>query len=74
MDEFDALGDMLGSAKWELSAAEEYKNDLAQPAWSTVPGIQSSTSHAIVPSVTVQSDPAGPCSAKQWEKVQKMVA
>ena len=71
--EFNAIGDMLASTSWELPQAMEYKNDLVQPQFLGVAGVEKAESDAIA----VQSakvDPLGPPSAEQWSKVHKMVA
>jgi len=72
-EEFNALGDMLAQMTWELPQVEEYKNDLVQPEFLGQAAVPPSTSQtlAIIPSA--QPDPAGPCTAKQWDKATKMV-
>ena len=74
-DEFDALGHMLSSAKWELPMVEEYKNDLAQPQYqaSSSLGVPKSTSNAVVVQQP-KPDPMSPATPEQWIKVDKMVA
>ena len=72
-EEFSAVGDMLASIQWELPSVQEYKNDLAQPAFLGIPGVPASTSQTMVASGS-KPDPHGPCSPEQLTKVQKMVA
>ena len=72
-EEFSAVGDMLASIQWELPSVQEYKNDLAQPAFLGIPGVPTSTSQTMVASGS-RSDPLGPCLPEQWEKLKKMVA
>lgn len=72
VDEFEALGDMLGSAKWEMCAPEEYKNDLAQPSF-LVNQSASNCQLALLPQ-QAKPDENGPCTEKQWLKVKAMVA
>jgi len=69
--ELSALGNMLGSASWQLPQAEEYKNDLVQPAFLSIQ--PQATSTAIV-AQTVKPDPNGPATEGQWTNVNKMVA
>ena len=71
--EFGAIGDMLSACSWELPNAEELKNDLAMPAIIDMPGVGKSTSSSIV-MAGHRPDPAGPASADQWVKANKMVA
>ena len=72
-EEFSAVGDMLASIQWELPSVQEYKNDLAQPAFLGIPGVPASTSQTMVASGS-KPDPHGPCSPEQLTKAQKMVA
>jgi hypothetical protein len=72
--EFAAIGNMLSSATWELPQAEEYKNDLAQPAFLGVPGMPQSSCQALVPQPPPRTDPNSPATEEQWAKVAKMVA
>ena len=43
-EEMDALGDMLSSAQWTFPEAQEYKNELVQPAFLGVDGVPKSAS------------------------------
>ena len=72
-EEFSAVGDMLASIQWELPSVQEYKNDLAQPAFLGIQGVPASTSQTMVASGS-KPDPHGPCSPEQLTKAQKMVA
>ena len=72
--EFQAIGDMLCKASWELNQAEEYKNDLVQPSFLGVEAVPKSSAQGLVASVAARADPAGPASDDQWKKVNKMVA
>ena len=72
-EEFSAVGDMLASIQWELPSVQEYKNDLAQPAFLGIPGVPTSSSQTMVAAGS-KPDPHGPCPPEQWAKLQKMVA
>ena len=72
--EFDAIGDMLSAAKWELPAAQEYKNDLVQPAFLAIEGVPKAASQGIAVVAASKIDPEGPATDDQWKKVIKMVA
>ena len=66
------MGDMLSKMKWELPEVQEYKGDLAQPAFNYQrPENQENTVPAIL---NRKPDPEDPASQEQWGKVQKMVA
>ena len=71
-DEFNALGDMLARAKWDLPEVEEYKGDLVMPSFLPQSLGNQVTPNQVAPSA--KPDPDGPPSAEQWAKVQKMVA
>ena len=71
--QFDALGDMLSSARWDSPQAQEYKNDLQQPEFLGVMGIPTSASQSIVPQPP-KLDPSAPANDDQWKKINKMVA
>ena len=73
-NEFAAIGNMLGSATWELPAAEEYKNDLMQPSFLGLPGIPQASSQALVPQPVARTDPNAPATDEQWKKLAKMAA
>ena len=71
--EFTAIGNGLAAATWELPAAEEYKNDLVQPAFLGMPGGHHfAASTAIVP--VPKTDPNAPATDDQWKKLAKMAA
>ena len=72
-EEMDALGDMLSSAQWNFPEAQEYKNDLVQPAFLGLAEVPKSTSQSIVPA-TPKMDPNQPAAEDQWKKLHKMVA
>ena len=72
-EEMDALGDMLSSAQWTFPEAQEYKNELVQPAFLGVAGVPKSASQSIVPA-TPRMDPNQPAADEQWKKLHKMVA
>ena len=72
-DELDALGGMLGSAQWSFPDFQEYKNELAQPAFLGLDGVPKSTSQTMV-TATPKVDPNQPAADEQWKKLQKMVA
>ena len=72
-EEFNAIGDMLSSAKWELPQAQEYKNDLVQPHFLALPAVPKAESNALS-IVGRKPDPEGPCTEDQWTKVLKMGA
>ena len=69
----DALGDMLSSAQWNFPQAQEYKNELVQPAFLGLAAVPKSDSQTIVPA-TPRMDPAAPAADEQWKKLNKMVA
>ena len=71
-DQFEAIGNMLSTATWELPNAQEFQNDLVQPDFLGVQAIPPSTSVAVVP--TPKIDPNAPASDEQWKKMNKMVA
>ena len=71
-DEFEALGDWIAGENWALPNPEEYRNDLAQPAFLAVSGVPTSKSTTI--EVHQKRDPNGPASEDQWVKAAKMVA
>jgi len=73
-DEFDAIGDMLSAAKWDLPAAQEYKNDLVQPCFPSVEGVPKAASQNLAVVPAARPDPEGPATDEQWKKVNKMVA
>ena len=72
-DEMDALGDVLSSAQWNFPAAQEYKNELVQPAFLGLAEVPKSKSQAMVPA-TPRMDPEAPAADEQWKKLNKMVA
>ena len=65
---------MLAQVAWEMPQAQEYKNDLVQPAFLDMPGVAKSTSAALAIQDFKKPDPAGPATDDQWKKVNKMVA
>jgi len=69
---FQALGDMLAQVTWEMPQAQEYMNDLVQPAFLGEMVPKSSTACLAIAAKT--PDPAGPSCEEQWKKVNKMVA
>ena len=71
-DEFQALGDMLSSMKWELPEVQEYKGDLAQPPF-LIQGL--ANQQANMPAImNKKPSPEDPATDEQWGKVQKMAA
>ena len=73
-DEFEALGNWMAEENWALPNAEEYRNDLAQPAFLAVSGVPASKSTTIMAADTRKVDPNGPATEDQWKKAAKMVA
>ena len=71
-DEFEALGDWMAGENWALPNPEEYRNDLAQPAFLAVSGVPTSKSTTI--EVHRKVDPNAPATEDQWVKAAKMVA
>ena len=71
--EFQAMSDMLGSAQWNMPAAQEYRNDLVQPAFLAIEGVPRAASSSIMPAAP-RIDPEGPATEDQWKKCVKMVA
>ena len=71
-EQFDALGDMLSSAQWAFPVAQEYKNELVQPAFLGLTAVPKADSQAIV-QTPPKFDPAAPASDEQWRKLNKMV-
>ena len=72
-DEMDALGDVLSSAKRNFPEAQEYKNELVQPAFLGLAAVPKSESQTMMPA-TPRMDPAAPAAEEQWKKLNKMVA
>ena len=70
--EFDALGDMLSSAQWAFPEAQEYKNELVQPAFLGLTAVPKAESQAIV-QTPPKIDPEAPAADEQWRKLNKMV-
>ena len=72
--EFNAIGDFLSSAKWDVPACQEYKNDLVQPDFlQPVQGVPKAATGSLIPSAP-KPDPESPATEDQWKKVAKMVA
>ena len=72
-EEMDALGDMVSAAQWNFPEAQEYKNDLVQPAFLGSDEVQKSTSQTMV-TAPHKMDPNQPAAEEQWKKLNKMVA
>ena len=68
---FQAVGDMLGAATWELPAAEFNKGDLLQPTFAQ--SSSGSSGSNIVPVQPAKTDANAPAPPVQWDKVAKMV-
>jgi len=64
---------LLSSAKWELPACQEYKNDLVQPSFLAIEGVPKAATASLIPSAP-KPDPESPATEDQWKKVVKMVA
>ena len=75
--EFNAIGNSLGTANWELPQCEEYKGDLVQPSFMGMPGVPlalAPNGTAIAPAPQPKFDPQAPATDDQWKKLAKMAA
>ena len=68
-EEFDALQSSFGDVSWEM-ACDEYKNDLAQPAFLAAPPAAQPPAQPEPPA----TDPEAPASDHQWKKIDQSVA
>ena len=73
-DEFQALSNMLVGDACALPEAQEYRNDLVQPAFLALEGVPPSKSTAIMAADTQKPDPNAPATDDQWKKAASMVA
>ena len=74
-DAIDALShSRILTNDFSLGEPQEYRNDLALPAFLANPSVPQSKSTTIMKADIKKPDPEGPATEEQWARHTKMVA